>query len=705
MGRESDRIVVKAINEESPFLSRVRTLWRANSDTLGFFPKGAFEDYARKKQILVAVSSGETFAGYLMFRCSRERIIIVHLCVAPAFRERDVAKKLVEHLKSTTREFWGIGLKCRRDFDASDMWPKLGFIAQHDKTGKSKDGKELTFWWFDHGHPTLFSGIATQKDNSKLHVVIDANVFYDFFESASQSHESKPLLADWLQGDLEICLTDEIFNEINRHPSSRERTRKRALAESYSRLPCANEEFDLACESLRNFFPKHMKPSDESDMRQLARTIGSGAGFFVTRDNDLLSLAENIYETYGVSIVRPSDLIIHFDELRREVEYRPARLAGTLLRVELIGSGREGALADVFQQSLDGESQNQFKGLLRRYLVKPHNCSCQLVSSVEGRPLALVVYDRTSAHELKIPILRVARGLLVATLARHLVQNSLSISSSERRIATEVTDPFLQQEVCLALQEYQFLNRDRLWSRINLGFAGTAGQLAERLGIVGRSYPELHGFCDDVSAVLMNDSSTRNPKMMSQIERSLWPAKILDADIPTFIVPIRPYWAQHLFDEELARQTLFGAKIELALNCEGVYYRAKKPSGKLKSPGRVLWYVSQDTRYSGTGCIRGCSRLEEIQVDIPKVLFRKYRRLGIYDWKDVYALAKNDVGNRIMAVRFSDTELFKVPVSWEQVQDILIRHKIKTQIQSPVSISKESFSELFLLGTQIEEGK
>ncbi len=37
------------------------------------------------------------------------------------------------------------------------------------------------------------------------------------------------------------------------------------------------------------------------------------------------------------------------------------------------------------------------------------------------------------------------------------------------------------------------------------------------------------------------------------------PAKITDADIPAFIVPVRAEWAMSLFDSEIASQDLFGA--------------------------------------------------------------------------------------------------------------------------------------------------
>ena len=60
------------------------------------------------------------------------------------------------------------------------------------------------------------------------------------------------------------------------------------------------------------------------------------------------------------------------------------------------------------------------------------------------------------------------------------------------------------------------------------------------------------------------------------IERFIFPAKITDSEITTFIIPIQPRWAAYLFDEHLGNQMLalpgFGSKPELAFNREAVYY-------------------------------------------------------------------------------------------------------------------------------------
>ncbi|HYO71833.1 MAG TPA: hypothetical protein VEU33_37725, partial [Archangium sp.] len=155
-------------------------------------------------------------------------------------------------------------------------------------------------------------------------------------------------------------------------------------------------------------------------------------------------------------------------------------------------------------------------------------------------------------------------------------------------------------------------------------------------------------------------------------------------------------WAQHLFDERLAAHDLFGARLDLALNREAAYYRAAH-APYLKAPARILWYVSQDKkgRFGGTGEVRACSRLEEVVIDTPKPVFRRFRRLGIYEWRHVLETAKGDVNGKIMALRFCDSEALRQPVSRRQMLSVLKEFGIRTQLQSPLKIPPEAFVRLY----------
>ena len=135
-------MLIQAINESSPHLLSVKKLWRENSDTLGFFPEGAFDEHAERSQILVILDE-DVFSGYLLYRVTRRcKATIAHLCVSTECQGRGFAKALVQHLVKITSHLNGIDLKCRRDFPVYSLWSKLGFAAVSESSGRASKGSE-----------------------------------------------------------------------------------------------------------------------------------------------------------------------------------------------------------------------------------------------------------------------------------------------------------------------------------------------------------------------------------------------------------------------------------------------------------------------------------------------------------------------------------------------------------------------------------
>jgi hypothetical protein len=128
-----------------------------------------------------------------------------------------------------------------------------------DKPGRSKNKTRLTFWWFDNGHPTLFTDAIAEQVKSKLCAAIDANIFFDFYDPKRIGHvESSSLQADWLSDSLELCVTDQILNDINRSPNEDERDRERELVKTFFTLHCEQTRLLTVADELRNIFPEKM---------------------------------------------------------------------------------------------------------------------------------------------------------------------------------------------------------------------------------------------------------------------------------------------------------------------------------------------------------------------------------------------------------------------------------------------------------------
>ncbi len=685
-------------------LSKIKSLWRINSATLGFFPDGAFKDHLDRKQVFVALDFERELLGYLLYRISDAKISVVHLCVSSQHRGKGIAKRLMHSVVETNSHCKGVGLKCRRDFEASKLWPNLGLVSYCDLAGKSKDGKMLTYWWMDFGHPSLFSSALDTVLKEKLCIAIDANIFFGFHSDSDQEdEEAKCLLADWLPDSLEIFLTQEIFNEIDREDDPLKRAHQKNLAQKYFLLPFKRGDMQVVSDYLKTLIPEPRSTSDESDIRQLTHAISSDIKFFITRDEKLLDLNDVLYDKYGVSVLRPSDFIVRIDEMQKEDEYQPYRLTGTQFKSKLVQQNQTDALAGHFQNANKAENKAAFNKLLRKYLADPENSRCHLFYSSDNDPLALVVYTRINKHELLVPVFRVKKGPLSSTVTRHLISCAKMASARESRLVTTFSDELLSDETTAVLEREAFSKTSTGWRKLNVMQTGTATEIVAVL----RSLHVTHGrdylFCSTIANVIEQVPDEDKGNKLLEVERHIWPGKFLDADVPCFIVPIKAEWALQLFDPVIGNQDLLGAS-ELVFNRELVYYRSKRP-GVLRAPGRILWYVSSNVGYEGTGQIRACSYIDEVTTGKPKELYKKYRRLGVYQWKNVFDTAKNDLDREIMAVTFSDTHQLEHPLDWKSFQEILTRHSVKTNLQSPVAIGSDVFNDIYLKSFVRERGE
>jgi hypothetical protein len=330
-------MTIIAIDENSPHLEPVLALARANSSTLGFLPRAAFIESARDRKLLVATDKEGKFLGYLLYGISGRKMLayIKHLCILPKHRKSKVATFLVQELRAQTSDmFRGIRVRCRRDYEASKVWPSLGFSALEEIPGRGKKETTLTVWWFDYGHPTLFTSVDDLEGSSKVKVSMDANVFFYLNEPTSRQYvECQALLADWLTEGIELCVTNELFNEIDRQSDRKIRVASRSSARKFRVVSGPEDEFQSARVTLRSLFPDQLTTSDKSDIPQIARSVAAGIQFFITLDPRLLEIADEIFEKLGIRVLRPAELIVGQDTLSREAD-QPVRFAGASMVIE-----------------------------------------------------------------------------------------------------------------------------------------------------------------------------------------------------------------------------------------------------------------------------------------------------------------------------------------------------------------------------------
>ena len=272
---------------------------------------------------MAALAHGDV-VGYVVYRVSRMRVVLVHLCTDERHRGQGIARQLFRSVVSRTGDLRGIVANSRRDFPAHSMWPRLGFAAIGEGPGRGTKRSVLTRWLYEHPRPTLFSTQPSYPGaHSPIDVAIDVNVFYDLVMPLSRegADESRSLQSDWLTDELQLCATPALFNEINRLESAQSREGQRALAHGFKRVSGPAEAFERAYSFLSSIMGEAKNDRQASDLMHLAYAAAADVEFFVTRDAEVLRFHREIEDETGVAPIRPVDLVIEIDQIRNSASY------------------------------------------------------------------------------------------------------------------------------------------------------------------------------------------------------------------------------------------------------------------------------------------------------------------------------------------------------------------------------------------------
>ncbi|NER17410.1 PIN domain-containing protein [Spongiivirga citrea] len=685
-------MIIRIINNASSkeFRNAVK-LGDSNSKTLGFLPFIAFEKYAKLNQLIGAFEKGTNeLLGYLLYRISYNKVTIVHLCISKNRRKSSTANKLVDYLKKHTRQYDGIKLSCRNDYGIDKVWEKFNFVPIIEKTGRSKRGLPLTIWWFPHYQENLLTQISEYELNNKIVAVIDMNIFLDLKEGREK--ESLALKSDWLLSEAILFYTREIHNEINKASTPELKKSSRKLLRYFKELPFRDEEeFSRIHQELKSEFPLKHK-NDNSDLKHIAYSIAGGAKFFITRDGVILS-NKKFFKQYNLIIYRPSEFITHLDENIQVSKYRPQTLIGTNISSTRIKSGNINKFIDTFLKPT--ERKSRFQKIVRDSLSFPDKFELIRISK-EDTLLAFLIFDRSLDDKLRIPAFRFLNSNLKTTLSKHLLFKSILTSIKENRTFIEITEEFLDNDIETNIQEARFIKIGASWHKININGVLDSSEIHKELEEDFFTKQVI----EKIEEIFHEFNNGQKLLKKYQFERFLSPLKLKDLEIPNFIVPIKPHWAEELFnDRSKQKLALFEPQYELLLNRENVYYRSSSPR-ILNAPARVLWYVSENKLTNEKGSIIASSYIDEIFIDNPKKLFKQFEKLGIYKWKHIVQTAgKKD---KLMAFVFSDTELFKSSISLKNICDQfeVIENK-KFMLVSPRKIKSETYLSFYKLGMGI----
>lgn len=477
---------------------------------------------------------------------------------------------------------------------------------------------------------------------------------------------SRPLFEDaWVAELVELAVTGEAFVEINRKEDAAVRKKTRTEVQSLHLVRPAKALWEplvrVACQAA----PR----AGRSDHNHLAQAAAAGADYFVTRDDGILKGADALSRDLQLTVLRPEVLIRLLDRRRFGDRYEPRTIEATQIRACDASEVAPERLLRAFLHFGRGERKAAFMETLRTHQATPDRHETLVLIDDEDRPLGLFCRREHDGH-FDVALIRVAHGgALQDALARQLVYLQRQAAADRGLDRVVISDPHPSPAVTLALAAE--------------GFApSNDGQSCQ-------VQPGLHPVAE-----VLGDSVNDAAAQAAALEHQRWPLKVIAAGVPTYVVPIKLTWAMRLFDTGLAAQTLLPRNSALGLSREHVYYRSPRNHRDIAPGARILWYVSGSGPIQREGHIRAVSQVMEVVTDRPRVLHRRFERLGVYLEADV-ARAASPAGE-VMAIRFVDTELLKRPVSrteleqmWEETGETF------HPPQCPVQIGEHMFCPIY----------
>jgi ribosomal protein S18 acetylase RimI-like enzyme len=292
-----------------------------NRDSLGFFPKSVFDNFARRGGLfvlLVADGAGWRFAGHILFQRQFPRASVLQLYIDPEFRGRRYARMLCSHLVETlTLEgFLSIYARVAEDLTEANLrWEGLGFLVQRVEPGGATTGRTIVVRVRELPSPQLFPsqdldpanplGLKSPSTEIPL-LLIDLNVLFDLGPRRPRNEEAIALFKAERLNFCRLAISDELLAELKGR-STGKTDPILDLASTFTTFPVSKEgDDDQVLRQLATIVFGNkgtLSRNDKADLRHLRSVITNNLAGLVTNDEKLLEAAGEIEKRFGIQVL------------------------------------------------------------------------------------------------------------------------------------------------------------------------------------------------------------------------------------------------------------------------------------------------------------------------------------------------------------------------------------------------------------------
>lgn len=320
--------VISGYTKISSFLNQICEAADSHKNSLGFWPRTVFEEFARKDDLYVVVGrvgQSSHYAGHLMFERRFPRAHIIQTFVLPEYRRRRLGAKLLAHLRASliSDGFTSIWARVAEDLVvANEFWKREQFFVQRVEQGGASRNRKILVRCHELPSPQLFpaSGISSENplglrlaSSDVLPMfLLDLNVLFDLSPRRFRRDEAISLFQAERMNFCRLAISDEIQAELQRSAQDRKTDPMESFASIFPSFPLTNDDGtdalikDIGCMVFPTKTNGALSENERSDLRHVATAIRHNLAGVVTNDNAILSAASVIRAKYGIEILSPA---------------------------------------------------------------------------------------------------------------------------------------------------------------------------------------------------------------------------------------------------------------------------------------------------------------------------------------------------------------------------------------------------------------
>ncbi|WP_172683822.1 GNAT family N-acetyltransferase [Desulfosarcina cetonica] len=681
-----------------PFIISVQKFADANRKSFGFLPQSAFLDQANNGRLWVVVDKEKNEClGYLMFGGKFPTLKIFQIFIVKKYRKLKIGKALLEKFEAYAEEnnFLSVNARVAADLVSNKFWHKSGYTLIKQLKGGKTTNRNINLRIKELDTPSLFklmsfnscvdkSGLKSLRTSQRpiyqsQTYVIDLNVFFDVVKRRVDKINANRLITAGLNNEIKIYITPEFCEEL-------ERNRKKSqdpiieFAKQLPTLPTINDnEINKTIGELKVIvFPERENADapfsqNRSDLTHLAYCIHHGAYGFITREKAILTVSDQLKESYSIEVLSPSDL----NQPKIDgTSNNQSLIVNFKDKIITVGSFKENQREDVekFLTSLQVKREHISEILHPGMEPSPRH---RIVAKIEDKFLAFASWDsyKSLSRERKLHLFVDENSVKSEMIIDHVIEASLRDTAiSIPTIITLNTGPNQPKTTATAFKRgflsvsgddnykplkelikfvFNGLITPKNWYNFKVKFE----ELTDL--IIPDRMPKIDEF-NNTGIIIKSKIGRSSCLSLFDFETLVSPGVVLCPGRDAIIVPIRNKYAKNLFNLSHTQLDLFFSP-EALLHIEKAYFRSYRNSSIFKKGKLVIFYISGYD--GGLKEVIGSGRItfsEVIKVDKASLLLE---RQGVLSRNELIEISNRD--NLIHAFTFDNYCIFQNKISFD----------------------------------------